>query len=150
MAQSIKIRCPNRERHAVLPCRDSAVGLGEGAHQRGEMHQVKPNLADVTGDGKADLVHYVDGGTPRVLVFASTGRSAASGPATWYNTQHEATAAWASTSFVTGDIDGDGRDDLVALKTSVDSKPIRLYTIRSTGTAYETPVLRYTSGPDGM
>lgn len=118
--------------------------------------RTKMVVTDATGDGKADVVHYYDNGsTKQVTVFRSNGRAAFSAPATWMNTSTcapcaDAAGDWAAIGVAGGDLDGDGPDDLVALRTTADSKVIRIYTIRSTASTYEPPVLRYTSGPDGM
>ena len=118
--------------------------------------RTKMVVTDATGDGKADVVHYYDNGsTKQITVFRSNGRAAFSAPAMWMNTSTcapcaDAAGDWAAIGVAGGDLDGDGPDDLVALRTTADSKVIRIYTIRSTASTYEPPVLRYTSGPDGM
>jgi hypothetical protein len=118
--------------------------------------RTKMVVTDATGDGKADIVHYYDNGTTKhIQVFRSNGRAALTAPAVWMSTATctpcaEAAGDWASMGIAAGDLDGDGPDDLVALRTTPDSKVIRVYTVRSTGSTYEPPALRYTSGPDGM
>jgi hypothetical protein len=120
------------------------------------MTHTKLVVTDVTGDGRADIVQFYDTGTTRQMrVLRSTGRTPFAAPATWLDTGTctactEAMTPWAGLTLAGADLDGDGPDDLVALRTTPDSKVIKIYTIRSTGTAYEQPVLRYTSGPDGL
>jgi hypothetical protein len=96
---------------------------------------------DVTGNGKADLVigKIVDSTTIEWRVRKSTGRAFGS-PSLW-----QAAAGLVGDVFRLGDVDGDGRQDLIAAHP-IDPAAILGWSVlvyRSTGTAFASPTASF-------
>jgi len=87
-----------------------------------------PAVGDFNGDGRDDIVTFTRGSTADVYVALSTG-SAFSGSAWKW---HDWFAAYSETPAV-GDIDGDGRDDIV---TFVKGTTGLIYAATSTGSGF--------------
>lgn len=101
----------------------------------GDWAQSAPVLADVDGDGKDDLVNLKNLGGCRTVteVYKSTGTAFATIPATL----HDSGAGgycWERSKPVVGDVDGDGKDDVVAMYEN-GANDLSLKVLRSTGTA---------------
>ncbi|WP_344159029.1 RICIN domain-containing protein [Kribbella yunnanensis] len=99
----------------------------------GEWAGSAPVLADIDGDGKADLVDQRNlGGCHTVTSwFRSTGTAFAATPAELAdNTSY----CWERSRPEVADVDGDGKDDLVALY-DYGSKDTGLWVFKNTGTA---------------
>jgi hypothetical protein len=113
-------------------------------------------VGDVTGDGKADVTAYYDAGASRQLrTWTSAGRATWAAPVVRTDTATCGTCttalnAWANLTLTAGDITGDGTTDLTGLQLLPDSKVITIWSITSTGTAFNPPAVRYVSGPDGL
>ncbi len=102
------------------------------------------SAADVTGDGKDDLViaRPAADGSWQVQVIA--GASAA--PVLWH-TQPAGTSTWARTRVHTGDVTGDGKDDLVRVQDN-GSRQVKVWVQASTGTGLAAPAQWFDSGRD--
>ncbi|WP_285687593.1 discoidin domain-containing protein [Actinoplanes sp. NBRC 103695] len=107
--------------------------------------------ADVTGDGKADLVAArpeTTGWTARVFVSAATGPGAFTfaAPAAW-STAEPSSGAYARTVVRTADLDGDGRADLARVQDNGNGQ-VKVFVQTSTGSGFADPVAWFDSGPD--
>ncbi|HEX2134076.1 MAG TPA: FG-GAP-like repeat-containing protein [Actinophytocola sp.] len=104
-------------------------GFGPAAkwHDSFAMGRTTPRLADVDGDGAADLVAFANDPTADVHVALSTG-SGFGTPAKW----HDFFALTAEFPYV-GDFDGDGRSDIVTFTHNAGAD---VYTALSTGTGF--------------
>jgi hypothetical protein len=96
------------------------------------------NVADVTGDGKADLIGF-SASAERAIVWASTGSAFASG-AQWI----DGPASYNAYTFTASDMSGDGKADLVG----VDAVNERVVVWKSTGTAFNSSA-QWIDGPHG-
>ncbi|MEV0459965.1 FG-GAP-like repeat-containing protein [Catellatospora methionotrophica] len=85
------------------------------------------STGDVNGDGRDDIVTFTKGGTDDVYVGLSTGTGFAAG-VKW----HDAFSPGAQVPAL-GDVNGDGRDDLVSFTHDVDAD---VYVALSTGTGF--------------
>lgn len=83
-------------------------------------------VIDVNGDGLQDIIHMLGGGSPEFWVLENTGDGWADTTSNWSHPSYTITdyQGGQSTSLVTfdnytsiGDLNGDGRDDLIALRT---------------------------------
>ncbi|MFB6720832.1 RICIN domain-containing protein [Kribbella sp. NPDC056345] len=92
-----------------------------------------PLLADVDGDGKADLVDMQNLGSCRTVTryFKSNGTAFSATPVTLLDSN---SYCWERSKPQVGDVDGDGKDDIVALYEN-SSTDTALKVFRSTGTA---------------
>ncbi|MFC9690438.1 RICIN domain-containing protein [Kribbella sp. NPDC056951] len=100
----------------------------------------KPQVADVDGDGKDDIVAlYENSGTDASLkVFRSTGTAYTLGE--WW--RDATTFDPAKTALSVGDFTGDGKQD-VGLFYSLPAGGREVYTLASTGTSFGTAVSRW-------
>ncbi|WP_427890308.1 RICIN domain-containing protein [Kribbella sp. GL6] len=100
----------------------------------GDWSLSRPVLADVNGDGKADLVSLDNRGGCRTTanVFASTG-SAFAAATQWFDSGAGG-FCWDKANAVAGDVDGDGNQDVVAVYDDGDQQT-SLKVLRSTGSA---------------
>lgn len=90
-------------------------------------------VGDADSDGRADVVClYRPGGSSRLDVFRSTGKSFAA-PRTWY--QNGSTPVPVTSRFCIGDVTGDGRADVVTAAAT--GSRTRFITWSSTGTAFK-------------
>ncbi|MBF0443178.1 MAG: VCBS repeat-containing protein, partial [Oligoflexales bacterium] len=87
-------------------------------------------LADVNGDGKMDIVAI---GTKATFVYESTGSSFKSA---WSANAFSSNTGWGSTKYLVlaGDVDGDGKDDLVGFG----KKTLDVYLSTGTGFSYSS------------
>jgi hypothetical protein len=105
-----------------------STGTGFGAPSNwgtGLASTVKFDLADVNGDGKADAIEKSAGGEVRVGLSTGSNFAALSEWATWSTTY--------ATSY--GDVDGDGRKDIIGWNSSTGARQVAL----STGTGFGAP-----------
>lgn len=100
----------------------------------GTYHVDSPKYADVTGDGKADLIYRGLDNIFWVSVTNSTGTAFAT-PVNWY----DHTTTFASGQATYSDLNADGRADLT-FKTSATATVI--YVSLSTGTKFDTAIAR--------
>ncbi|MGH7196891.1 MAG: FG-GAP-like repeat-containing protein [Candidatus Saccharimonadales bacterium] len=93
---------------------------------------------DFTGDGNDDLLAVSKRGDPaaNLIVFRSTG-SWLGGSELW---AAPSGIEFSKTLFVTADIDGDGKDDLLAIQKQSSGVAPEIFWLRSTGSGFEAPV----------
>ncbi|MFI5730674.1 RICIN domain-containing protein [Kribbella sp. NPDC051587] len=101
----------------------------------GDWSLSRPVLADVDGDGKADLVNLKNLGGCRTVgeVYRSTGTGFAAA-AQWYDSGAGG-YCWDKSNAVAGDVDGDGKQDVVAVYDN-GAQSTALKVLRSSGTAF--------------
>ncbi|MEV8371309.1 RICIN domain-containing protein [Kribbella sp. NPDC056861] len=118
----------------------SAVRLHDSGAGAYCLSRSKATVGDVTGDGKDDLVTSYDNGDDdaAIWVFSATGTRTQ-----WWRTPGKFDASDVVLS--TGDFSGDGKDD-VAVVDATDGGGRDIFTLRSTGSAFEAPQLNW-SGP---
>ncbi|GAA3544046.1 RICIN domain-containing protein [Kribbella ginsengisoli] len=107
------------------------------AAAKGQWAQSTPVLADVDGDGRADLVDMKNAGGCRTVVeyYRSTGTTFAPTPVPLFDSG-AGKYCWERNHPVVGDVDGDGKDDIVSLYENTPGQPdTTLKVFRSTGTA---------------
>ncbi|MCK1383308.1 VCBS repeat-containing protein [Bradyrhizobium sp. 21] len=86
--------------------------------------------ADVNGDGKADILAYFIGTSGwSVAISLAQGNGAFAAPTLWSTTGN-----WSGFTFFTGDVNGDGKDDLIANYIGVNGWSVA--TALSTGTGF--------------
>lgn len=103
----------------------------------GQWAESAPVLADIDGDGNADLVSMRNAGGCRTVteVYKSTGTSFATTPVTLLDSGAGA-FCWERSRPAVGDVDGDGKDDLVTLYENQPGQPdLSLKVLHSTGTS---------------
>ncbi|TDU91615.1 VCBS repeat protein [Kribbella voronezhensis] len=106
----------------------------------GDWSQTTPLLADVDGDGRSDLVSMRNAGGCRTVteVYRSSGTAFASTPAILLDSGPGG-YCWDRSKPAVGDVDGDGKDDLVAMyDTSAATAGMSVKIFRSTGSALVT------------
>ena len=99
------------------------------------LHLAKFAVADVTFDGRDDLIAlYNDGGLGvRLLVFASTGTAFTQSAEPWWRST---SYAWSrAINLLGGDFSGSGRAGL-AITYQYDNERMRIHSFQSTGTAF--------------
>ncbi|MFB6718898.1 RICIN domain-containing protein [Kribbella sp. NPDC056345] len=103
----------------------------------GQWAESAPLLADIDGDGDDDLVSMRNAGSCRTVteVYKSTGIGFATTPVTLLDSGAGA-FCWERSRPAVGDVDGDGKDDLVTLYENQPGQPdLSLKVLRSTGTS---------------
>lgn len=122
------------------------VSLVAGSQQNPVRSGDAGNLgADIDGDGLMDLVAWsgFSNNSPfrgAISVYLATGEGYGE-PTTWFTGTDQAAALRGTTANLAGDIDGDGRADLVAWSGLADNSPFRggVAVHLSTGTAFAPP-----------
>ncbi|MEU1589553.1 N-acetylmuramoyl-L-alanine amidase [Micromonospora sp. NPDC005710] len=116
----------------------TGTGFGPGVkwHEYFSIAAEYPALGDVNGDGKDDIITFTQGPATAsdVIVALSTGSSFGS-PQTW----HDLFAVGAEQPRV-GDINGDGRDDIVTFTCNADAD---VYAAVSTGTGFAGTTVKW-------
>jgi hypothetical protein len=111
------------------------VQWSQTAINSGEWAQSAPVLADVDGDGRDDLVNMKNLGGCRTLteVYKSSGTAFAGAPVTLHDSGANG-YCWERSKPAAGDLDGDGKDDIVAIYENGNTDT-SLKVFRSSGTA---------------
>ena len=109
----------------------------EGAYER-------IAAGDFNGDGKDDIaiMYYYGSGSIKIHTFLSNGSSFNSGR-TWYQDPSYYAEA-IDTRFVAGDVNGDGKDDLIAMCED-NSSQVRIHVWKSTGSSFSNVEMWYKS-----
>ncbi|MET9888120.1 FG-GAP-like repeat-containing protein [Streptomyces sp. NPDC006430] len=118
-----------------------SVGPGEWTFDR-----MTPYSGDFNGDGRDDVAVWYDAfdGDDTIWTFTSTARGAFNYPVSYWHGYNSWDRSRAKT--VTGDFNGDGRDDLAALYGYSDGSQ-KIWTFTSTANAGFAPVSSWSSGP---
>ncbi|WP_181043615.1 FG-GAP-like repeat-containing protein [Actinokineospora auranticolor] len=110
-----------------------------------DLNRVKATIGDVNGDGKDDVIAFYNyfNATFSIFTLLSTA-TGAQAPTTWWNTP-PGSAEWANLSVISGDFNGDGKDD-VGCTYDYGNAQTRLWYQYSTGTAFGGGVMAWDSG----
>lgn len=122
------------------------VGIWNSGAGNWDWNAMQVNAGDVNGDGKTDLtaMYAYSGAQTAIFTFAGNGTGGFAGPASFWNS---GAGNWygTATKLVSGDVNADGKSDLIALYDYGNSNT-SVFVLLSTGAAFTNPQGQWNSG----